>query len=156
MHSELIYALRCLPSNVGESRRFFVNTNGIIMKDEMPMTMRPVLNLFMGGYSRSALVRRLHTLSLDMEHFQQDACKYIYPHIDSFRRTNIVSSTVDAHLYNVRTVLEGSATLLDIVKHMLQTYSSDQYISDMLVIIQTRICSSVNSLYEVYNPYYKT
>ena len=156
MHSELFHALRCLPSNVGGNRRFFVNTKGIIMKDEMPMTMRPVCNIFLGGYSRSALVKRLHTLSLDLEQFQQDACKYIYPHIDSFRRTNIVSSTVDAYLYNVRTVIEGSATLLDIVNHMLQTYSSDQYISDMLIIIQTRICSSVNSLYEVSNPYNKT
>ena len=156
MHSELIYALRCLPSNVGGSRRFCVNTNGIIMKDEMPMTMRPLLNLFMGGYSRSALVRRLHTLSLDVEHFQQDACKYIYPHIDSFRRTNIVSSTVDVYLYNVRTVLEGSATLLSIVNQILQTYASDQYISYMLIIIQTRICSSIDGLYEVSKPYDKT
>jgi hypothetical protein len=143
MYSDLLYILPRLPSQIDKYQRFCVTTEGYIIKDEIPIILRPVLQFCIGGYSRYALTRRIHEISLDMESFERDAHTSVCPHIGSFRRTRILTSSIDTVLYQMRIVQDGSDTLLAIIDQLMSTYSSDQFVLDMLGISKVRICTTM-------------
>ena len=146
MYSDLLYILPRLPSQVGIYQRFCVTTEGYIVKDEIPIILRPVLQFCIGGYSRYALTRRIHEISLDMESFERDAGVSVCPHISYFRRTRVLTSSIDAVLYQMRVVQDGSGTLLAIIDQLMLTYSSDRFVLDMLGISKVRICTTIQRL----------
>jgi hypothetical protein len=153
MNSDLLYILQRLPSHIGGCRRFCVTTEGVIIKDELPNILRPLVQVCIGGYSRYDLIGRIHEISLDMESFERDVCTYVYPHLDSFRRTKVLLSSVDSCLYRMRLVQDCSGKLLAIIDQLMNIYSSDRYVLDMLVLSQVRICTAIQRLSHISKQY---
>ena len=143
MSSKLLDVLHRLPQSMSSRQRLFVDSTGYIRTDDFPWIVRPLFQLWTGGYCRRALIQRLYELSTELFRFERAARRRVVPHVQAFRKTGSILASVDVCLCHIGSILESMGTLLSLIDHIVRTYATD------LVLLQTSIRTTTQKLAEL-------
>ena len=142
----LLEIMTTLPKAHRHTEHLLVTRSGHFLVDTLPTTLRPLMQLIHGGYSRGALVVRFGYLCAEIQYRSHDLLQAVGPHLDRCRRTGVWPSSVDCHLYHGRQLLAGSIDLQHIIETCLCTYRSDPGVVHELQCTQRRLTRIIRSL----------